>query len=356
MIDEFLVVDLFCGIGGLTHGFVKEGFQVAAGIDFDNSCKYAYEKNNNTQFLHKDIGALSASDLKALFGGKRKILIGCAPCQPYSIFNRKKDVIENSDADPRWKLLYSFSSLIKETRPEVISMENVPLLKNYGDGVVFNDFVKALEDIGYHISYDIFNAQDYGVPQRRKRLVLLGSLHGKIDMIAPTHKVGKYVTVRQAIGDLSPISDGEIDKKDKLHRARKLTELTKRRIQATKEGGSWKDWDEELKLACHKKEGGEKYRSVYGRMQWDDVAPTMTTYCIGLNNGRFGHPEQDRAISLREAALLQSFPKGYSLIDSKSTFSALNIAKHIGNAVPVLLGKAIAKSIKLHLNSIQQNG
>lgn len=356
MINEYSVIDLFCGIGGLTHGFVKEGFSVVAGVDFDDSCRFAYEKNNKTQFLHKDIGLLSAKELNVLFGKKRKILIGCAPCQPYSIFNKKKDIVENSEADPRWKLLYSFSSLIKEIRPEVISMENVPLLKSYGSGVVFNDFVRALEDIGYHISHDVFNAQDYGVPQRRKRLVLLGSLHGKINMIPPTHKTGKYVTVRQAIGNLAPIKDGEIDKKDKLHRTRKLTELNKRRIQATKEGGSWKDWDEELKLACHKNGGGEKYSSVYGRMQWDDVAPTMTTYCVGLNNGRFGHPEQDRAISLREAALLQSFPKGYNLIDSKNVFSLMNTAKHIGNAVPVLLGKAIAKSIKLHLNSIQTNG
>lgn len=356
MISDFSVIDLFCGIGGLTHGFVKEGFTVAAGIDFDQSCQYAYERNNKTQFLHKDIGSLGSKELSTLFGDKRRILIGCAPCQPYSTFNRKKDVIENSDADPRWKLLYSFSALIREVKPEIISMENVPLLKNYRGGQVFNDFVQSLEAMGYHITCDIFNAQDYGVPQRRKRLVLLGSLHSKISMIAPTHKVGNHVTVRQAIGNLSPINDGEIDKNDKLHRSRKLTELTKRRIQATKEGGSWKDWDEELKLACHKKGGGGKYNSVYGRMQWDDVAPTMTTYCVGLNNGRFGHPEQDRAISLREAALLQSFPKGYSLIDSKSTFSIMNTAKHIGNAVPVLLGKAIAKSIKLHVNSLSKNG
>ncbi len=354
IINQFSVVDLFCGIGGLTHGFVKEGFDVVAGIDFDNSCKYAFEKNNKTYFLHKDIGLLSADELAEIFGEKRKILIGCAPCQPYSIFNRKKGTMENSDSDPRWKLLYSFSSLIKETRPEIISMENVPLLKNYRGGEVFNDFVVSLEKIGYYITYSIVNAQDYGVPQRRKRLVLLGSLHGKIEMISPTHKKENYVTVRNAIGDLPPIQDGEVHFKDSLHRARKLTDITKRRIQATKEGGSWKDWDEDLKLACHKKKGGEIYRSVYGRMQWDDVAPTMTTYCIGLNNGRFGHPEQDRAISLREAALIQSFPKNYNLIDKKSVFSAGKIAKQIGNAVPVLLGRAIAASIKQHLNTIPQ--
>jgi DNA (cytosine-5)-methyltransferase 1 len=352
MIDEFSVVDLFCGIGGLTHGFVKEGFKVNAGIDFDQSCRFAYETNNETKFFHKDIAELKPDELTDFFNDKRKILVGCAPCQPYSIFNRKKENFEKKEDDPRWKLLYSFSKLIKEVKPEIISMENVPLLKNFKNGEVFSDFVDSLKALGYHISYGIFNAQDYGVPQRRKRLILLGSIHGEITMIPPTHSPANYVTVKDAIGDLPPINDGEADKNDNLHKSRKLNDLNKRRIQATTEGGSWKDWDEALKLDCHKKVGGEVYRSVYGRMKWNEVAPTMTTYCIGLNNGRFGHPEQDRAISLREAAIFQSFPRNYKMIDPKVSLSTANIAKHIGNAVPVLLGEAIAKSIKVHLENI----
>lgn len=355
MINEFSVIDLFCGVGGLTHGFVKEGFNVAAGVDFDISCQYAFEKNNGTKFIHKDIGSLTAQELLKLYPkGKRKILIGCAPCQPYSIFNRNNKVAEAESYDVRWKLLYSFSNLIKQIRPEIISMENVPLLKNFKGGKVFNDFVSSLEDSGYHVSYSIHNAQDYGVPQRRKRLVLLGSLHGKIELIPPTHTNNKIVTVREAIGDLPPIKDGETCSKDKLHRARKLTDLSIKRIQATKEGGGWNDWDDSLKLDCHKKAGGTLYRSVYGRMKWDEVAPTMTTYCIGLNNGRFGHPEQDRAISLREAAIIQSFPKKYAFINPNEEINIGTLAKHIGNAVPVLLGKAIAKSIKNHIGKINK--
>lgn len=354
MINNFSVIDLFCGVGGLTHGFVKEGFTVAAGIDFDESCRYAFEKNNDTKFIHKDIGSISANELGNLFiKGKRKILIGCAPCQPYSIFNRNNIQTDVSEFDERWKLLYSFSSLIKELKPEIISMENVPLIKTFQKGKVFEDFVASLKAVGYHISYDIFNAQDYGVPQRRKRLVLLGSLHGEIKMIPATHVGEKVVTVRQAIGTLPQIKNGEICKSDKLHRARKLTELSLKRIKSTSEGGSWKDWDENLKLDCHKKAGGQLYKSVYGRMKWDDVAPTMTTYCIGLNNGRFGHPDQDRAISLREAAIIQSFPKKYDFIDKAVPSNVGTIAKHIGNAVPVLLGKAIAKSIKNHIIAIE---
>lgn len=353
MINDFSVIDLFCGVGGLTHGFVKEGFQVAAGVDFDLSCKYAFEKNNKTKFVHKDIGNLHASELAKLYTPKkRKILIGCAPCQPYSIFNRNNTVNEQDAFDVRWKLLYSFSSLIEKIRPEIISMENVPLLKNFKGGTVFNDFVSSLEKNGYHISYGIHNAQDYGVPQRRKRLVLLGSLHGEIELIPPTHSSENKVTVYEAIGNLPPIKDGEIYSKDKLHRTRKLTDLSIKRIQATPPGGSWHDWDESLKLDCHKKAGGALYGSVYGRMKWDDVAPTITTYCIGLNNGRFGHPEQDRAISLREAAIIQSFPKNYDFINPEEPINAGTLAKHIGNAVPVLLGKAIAKSIKKHIGKI----
>jgi DNA (cytosine-5)-methyltransferase 1 len=353
MISEFSVIDLFCGVGGLTHGFVKAGFQVAAGVDFDLSCKYAFEKNNKTNFIHKDIASLTASDLIKLYPKRqRKILVGCAPCQPYSIFNRNNKVSEMEANDVRWKLLYSFSNLIKQVRPEIISMENVPLLRNFQGGKVFNDFVASLEESGYHVSYGIYNAQDYGVPQRRKRLVLLGSLHGKIELIPPTHTNKKIITVRDAIGDLPPIKDGEIYSKDRLHRARKLTDLSIKRIQSTKEGGSWEDWDDSLKLDCHKKASGKLYRSVYGRMKWDDVAPTITTYCNGLNNGRFGHPEQDRAISLREAAIMQSFPKNYAFINPAQEVNVGTLAKHIGNAVPVLLGKAIAKSIKNHIEKL----
>jgi DNA (cytosine-5)-methyltransferase 1 len=353
-LEDFSVVDLFCGVGGLTHGFVKQKFIVDAGVDFDKSCQYAFEKNNSTKFLHRDVTSFSADELVSLYrNGKRKILVGCAPCQPFSIYNhRNSNNAQNKINDEKWKLLYSFSNLIDKVEPEIVSMENVPLLMKFDEGKVFGDFVKRLEDKKYFVSYSIVNAQDYGVPQRRKRLILFGSKYGKIKLIEKTIIDKKYVTVKDAIGHLPSIEGGIADPKDALHRARKLTDLNTRRIKATKEGGFWRDWDKSLWLECHKKESGKSFGSVYGRMKWNDVAPTMTTYCTGLGNGRFGHPDQHRAISLREAALIQSFPKNYKFIDPKAVFSPPTIARHIGNAVPVGLGIAIAKSIKNHIKEI----
>ncbi len=351
--DDYAVIDLFCGVGGLTHGFEQEGFNVVAGIDFDKSCQYAYDTNNQASFLHRDIGAMSKEEIESLFpAGSKKILIGCAPCQPFSIFNRRNGGKISETNDQRWKLLSAFADLIVKTKPEIISMENVPHLKGFKKGGVFNDFVSKLESAGYHISYEIHDAQHYGVPQRRHRLVLLGSLHGEIEMIAPTHKENP-VTVRDTIGELQPITAGQIAEDDTLHRARNLTELSLKRIRATPEGGGWQDWDKELVADCHKKEGGKAFGSAYGRMNWDKVAPTMTTYCIGYNNGRFGHPEQDRPISIREAALIQSFPAHYDFVDPEVDFSSGRLARHIGNAVPVLLGQAVAKSVAKHIHKIE---
>jgi DNA (cytosine-5)-methyltransferase 1 len=353
-INDFAVVDLFCGIGGLSHGLIKERFTVSAGIDFDDSCRYAYEKNNNARFIYKDVTELNADELNRLYPeNKRKILVGCAPCQPFSIFNYKNNNnTEKQKKDRKWRLLYSFADLIEATQPEIVSMENVPQLKTFNNGRVFNDFVERLEKNGYKVSHNIYNAQNYGVPQRRKRLILLASKHSKIEFISATHTKENYITVRQAIGHLPEVKDGEHCKDDFVHYPRKLADITKKRIVATPEGGGWQDWDEKLLLECHKKEGGQMYRSVYGRMSWGDVAPTITTYCIGLNNGRFGHPEQDRAISLREAAILQSFPEDYDLIEPDTIFRAQIIARQIGNAVPVGLGQAIARSIKNHIEMI----
>jgi DNA (cytosine-5)-methyltransferase 1 len=350
---QFAVVDLFCGVGGLTHGFRQERFKVAAGIDFDETCGYAFKKNNKAPFLKEDVTKLSPQKLKSLYPkGSRRILVGCAPCQPFSLFNHKDEyeAVIKSDKD-KWRLLYSFADLVESTKPEIVSMENVPQLMKFKNGAVFKAFVNQLEKSGYTVSYGIYNAQDYGVPQRRKRLILFGSLHGKIEMIPPTHTEENYVTVKDAIFHLPRIRDGIAHPTDPLHRSRKLTPINKKRIMATKEGGGWQDWDESLKLECHKTESGKNFRSVYGRMSWDEVAPTMTTYCHGLGNGRFGHPTQNRVITMREAAILQSFPENYEFIDPKKGFNSTHIARHIGNAVPVGLGKAIAKSIKKHIKA-----
>ena len=335
------VVDVFCGAGGLSYGFVKEKFEVAAGIDVDASCKYPYEANVKATFIQKTIEEFSAEELNEFYANSEiRILVGCAPCQPFSAYNKKRG------NDEKWKLLYEFSRLVSYTQPDIISMENVPQLARHK---VFKDFVDGLTANGYDVSWYIAYCPDYGIPQTRRRLVLFASKFGKIELLKPTHKKENYKTVRDTISDLETISAGESSRKDPLHRASRLSEINKTRIIATPLGGGWKDWGRNLRLKCHKKKTGKSFRSVYGRMSWDMPSPTITTQCTGLGNGRFGHPEQHRAISLREAALLQTFPKSYKFIDPESKFYIDRAARHIGNAVPVKLGQVIAKSIKRHL-------
>ncbi|MGI8670475.1 MAG: DNA cytosine methyltransferase, partial [Aridibacter sp.] len=224
---------------------------------------------------------------------------------------------------------------------------------------VYGEFIETLKRNDYFLSDTkrIVSCAEYGVPQKRKRLVLLASKFGEIDLIPPIFNKQTAPTVRQAIGDLPKIEDGEIYENDPFHRAQKLSLLNKRRIQATNSGGSWRDWSDDLKLKCHKKLSGKTFGDVYGRMGWDDQAPTLTTHCTGLGNGRFGHPEQDRAISLREAAILQSFPPKYKFSNPESNDSEegnvtyTQLQRHIGNAVPVELGRAISKSVKQHLQN-----
>jgi DNA (cytosine-5)-methyltransferase 1 len=345
-INEYAVVDLFCGIGGLSYGFIKKGFKVVAGIDIDSTCKYAYEKNIGAKFYKKDLDLVSSDFIKNLFPkNKKKILIGCAPCQAFSTYSQKyKD-------NDKWKLLYTFSRIIRDIMPDIISMENVPNLKNYKDGEVLADFINVLEKLKYKVEWKIVDASEYGVPQNRKRLILFASRKAIINIIKPTHK-NKKITVKKAIGKLPPIKDGVPHPKDPLHRARKLSPLNKKRIIATPAGGSWSDWPKELLLECHKKDSGKSFGSVYGRIKWDAIAPTMTTQCTGLGNGRFGHPEQDRAISIREAAIFQSFPKNYALYDPNENIAYPTLEQHIGNAVPVRLGKVIATSISRYIKQI----
>lgn len=347
-IKDVAIVDLFCGIGGLSHGFVKEGFNVVAGIDIDDTCKFAFESNNNSKFISKSITEVTAIEVDKLFeNSKTKILVGCAPCQPFSSYTFKDTGKKDNE---KWKLLYEFQRLIMSIKPDIVSMENVSQLINFKKEPVFKDFIATLEKEGYFVHFEIVNSPEYGIPQNRKRLVLLASKLGPIDLIPKTHTKNTFVTVMDAIGELPSIRDGEFHPKDRLHFARKLSPKNKLRIQNTPYGGSWKDWPEDIKLECHKKESGKSYPSVYGRMKWEEPSPTMTTHCIGYGNGRFGHPEQNRAISLREASILQSFPKDYKFFDNDEEFSTVMVARQIGNAVPVRLGEIIAQSIKKHLS------
>lgn len=338
-------VDLFCGAGGLTHGFVLEGLPVVAGIDMDPACRFPYETNNQAKFIERDISTVTESELLAIFGDADvKVLAGCAPCQPFSTYAHRYSL----DSDGKWGLLYEFARLAKGTRPDVITMENVPTVAKHA---VFHDFVDTLEKLGYHVWYDVVNSSRYGVPQARRRMVLLASLYGKIEIIPPTR--AKPKTVREAIGQLNPLKAGEAAPRDRLHASSTLTEKNLQRIRVSKPGGTWRDWPEHLVADCHRSESGRTYPSVYGRMEWDKPAPTMTTQCFGFGNGRFGHPEQDRAISLREAAILQSFPRNYAFIPKGGEVSFTTLGRLIGNAVPVDLGRAIAKSINSHLLSVK---
>lgn len=344
---EYKTVDLFCGIGGLTHGLIREGFNVVAGIDNDVSCKFGYECNNNTKFIHKDILEVTTEEIKELLGEDEsdvKVLVGCAPCQPFSKLNLRE--ISKEQLEP----LERFAQLIGEVKPDIVSMENVSGLANTKKHPVFQTFINTLMNHGYHYSYEIVDVSEYGVPQSRKRLVLLASKFGEIKLIERTHK-DKKVTVKDAIKGLEPLRHGEVSSTDPLHRARKLSPTNLLRIKSTPhDGGNSRSWSENLVLACHRRDSGKTYKStVYGRMRWDEPAPTMTTQCVGLGNGRFGHPEQDRAISLREAAIFQTFPKSYQFSNPNEPVVIAWVAKFIGNAVPVKLGSVIGRSIKRHV-------
>lgn len=337
-------IDLFCGAGGLTHGFVLEGFPVVAGIDMDPSCRFPYEKNNSAKFIERDITTITATELDELFGDAEiKILAGCAPCQPFSTYSQRYSV----RGDTKWGLLYEFARLAKATKPDIITMENVPTV---GRHQVFYEFIHALESLGYQVWYDVVDSSRYGVPQTRQRMVLLASKHGQIKIIDPTHDKPK--TVRQAIGHLRQLKAGEADCRDKLHVAATLSKVNLQRIKASAPGGTWRDWPKQLVASCHLSRSGKTYPGVYGRMQWEKPAPTMTTQCYGYGNGRFGHPEQHRAISLREAAILQSFPRNYAFLPKGMEVKFKVLGRLIGNAVPVNLARAIARSIKTHLESV----
>ncbi|MBW9267609.1 MAG: DNA cytosine methyltransferase [Candidatus Thiodiazotropha sp. (ex. Lucinisca nassula)] len=341
MIKDVSCVDLFCGAGGLTHGFIIEGLPVNAGIDLDPACKYPYEENNDSAFIEQDVANMDSEEVATLFSpGTIRVLAGCAPCQPFSTYSQRYD----TSSDDKWSLLEEFGRLAEGIRPDIITMENVPTLARHK---VFKDFVTTLKDLDYQLWYDVVECAQYGVPQTRKRLVLMASLHGPIEIIEPTHS--KPVTVKKAIGRLRAIDAGERAPRDRLHTAASLSSKNLARIRASKPGGTWRDWPKRLIADCHKEDTGRTYPSVYGRMVWDKPAPTMTTQCYGYGNGRFGHPEQDRAISLREAAILQSFPRSYKFIESDYPIQFKTIGRMIGNAVPVGLGRAIAVSIIRHL-------
>lgn len=331
-------VDLFCGIGGLTHGLQMAGIEVKAGFDVDSSCQYAFESNNaGAEFVHRDVQLIDFKEIAHYYEGVDiTALVGCAPCQPFSSHNRCKP---KSDAD--CSLVEKFAQMVKEGRPDLVSMENVPGLQKHR---IFNDFVETLDTLGYETNHAIVRCEFHGVPQKRRRLVLLASRLGQISMLQRT---APPATVGDCIRNLPPITEGLSDLGDPAHVSLPLSSMNKKRIVQSRPGGSWKDWEDDLVNDCQRK---SHYPAPYGRMSWDELAPTITTQFCYYSTGRFGHPEQDRAISVREGALLQTFPGDYSLIDENNPATVRELSRHIGNAVPVNLGRAIGLSLIGALN------
>lgn len=350
---KLTAIDLFSGCGGSALGFQKSGFDIRVAIDVDYWSTETYKRNHqNTVVLTDDIRYVSGEQLLKLACLKKRqlsVLLACPPCQGFS-FARSN----GSSYDPRNELVFEFVRLAKEMLPKIIAMENVPgLSRGKGKGI-FLETVSQLNKIGYKTISGVLNASDYGVPQNRRRVILLGTRLNRVRLKLPVPTYGEKetkskVTVRDAIKNLPIISWGKKDADDLMHVSANLSDINFKRMKTTPHnGGGWKDWPEDLKLDCHKKSNGG-HGDVYGRMRWDEPSPTLTGGCTAISKGRFGHPEQNRAISLREASRLQSFPDTY-IFEGPFT----NIAKQIGNAVPPLLAQAIAETVKTALTEEKQ--
>jgi DNA (cytosine-5)-methyltransferase 1 len=338
-------VDIFCGAAGLSLGLKNSGIRVAAGIDLDPACRFPFEQNIGAPFLERDVTGLEPSLLERLYDGAQiRVLAGCAPCQPFSGYTTKRRAI-----DRRWQLLLEFLRLTKSVLPEIVTVENVPRLARLP---LWHRFVKELQDAGYKTAWGILDAADYGVPQNRRRLVLLGSRLGDIRL--PQPRMSTQPTVRSAIGNLPKTQAGLSGKSDPLHSSRALTERNLQRIRASRQAGTWREWPKSLRVACHQTNAGKTYPSVYGRMSWDRPAPTITTQFYGFGNGRFGHPKQDRAITLREGAILQSFPVDFQFVPAGRRVNFRLVGRLIGNAVPPGLGRAIGDEIVRHIDAIRR--
>jgi len=341
--QDVVCVDLFCGAGGLTHGLIDAGVRVVAGVDFDKACEYPYTANHEGVAFHRyDVAKLEAAEIAKWFGDASvRVLAGCAPCQPFSSYSQRYETVGTE----RWSLLNHFARLVKKLKPDIVTMENVPTVTKHK---VFDDFVATLKAQGYVVWFKVIDCAEYGLPQRRRRTVLLASLHGEIKLRDP--EASKAKTVEDALKGLPVLRHGGSDENDSLHTASRLSPLNYERIKVSKPGGSWRDWPKHLIAKCHRKKTGKTYPGVYGRMKWEEPAPTLTTQFYGFGNGRFGHPSQARGLSLREGAILQGFPQNYSFVPKGETIHLKMLGRLIGNAVPVELGRAIGESIIEHVN------
>ncbi|MDB6063859.1 MAG: hypothetical protein JWR26_67 [Pedosphaera sp.] len=341
-----LGIDFFCGCGGTTRGFLDSGIKVVKGIDSDGRCKETFEHNNSPAIFEcNDVYAITSEHVLkniSLEPGDHLLLSGCAPCQPFSQQNRKRD------NDGRRALLLQFGRFVEDIRPSFVFVENVPGIQRVTGNSAFRRFLKLLDDAGYEYDYDIVDAKDYGVPQSRARLILVASRLGPIRLPQKTHGTGAsllpYNTVGSAIKKYPPLLAGETHAWVPNHVASSISPRNLERLQYTPpDGGGRAHWPRHMWLECHKDQ--ESHSDVYGRMFWDRPAPALTCRCTSISNGRYGHPDQDRAISVREAAALQTFPETFLFFGAKK-----NISSQIGNAVPVLIAKLFGKHFLSHLS------
>ena len=347
------VYDFFVGCGGASRGFQDAGMNIAFALDKDADARKTFESNfPDAHFELADIRKINTDAIQRRVKSEqpRPVLFsGCAPCQP---FTKQTTKLPDSSKDERIPLLIHFGELIKICRPDIVFVENVPGLQKLDHKTQpFGTFLSQLKESGYQVNYRPVPLAKYGIPQTRRRLVLLASRLGKIQLPDETHGPGtsneQYDTVHNWISHLPPIQAGEEHRDIPNHRAAKLSALNLSRVEVTREGGGHRDWPDHLKLKCHKSFSG--YTDVYGRMSWNAPAPALTTRCTSYSNGRFGHPEQDRAISIREAACLQTFPEDFVFEGSMAS-----MARQIGNAVPVHFAKLIGQHFIKHLKDVER--
>ena len=345
------VYDFFAGCGGASCGFQAAGMEISFALDNDPDAKATFEANfPGTHFEYADIRDISVDAVRLRVEAERPnpvLFSGCAPCQPFTKQNTKRPEL---DHDERVPLLARFGSFVESCRPDLVFVENVPGLQKLDSySQPFGGFLSRLDAAGYKVEYRPVRLARYGIPQSRRRLVLIGSRHGAIHLPDKTHGPGtpneRYNTVRDYISHLPLIRAGQEHEEVLNHRAANLSARNLERVKVTPEGGGHRDWPEHLKLECHK--GFSGYSDVYGRMSWDSPASGLTTRCTSYSNGRFGHPEQDRAISVREAACLQTFPENFVFEGCLGS-----MARQIGNAVPVRLAKLFGEQLIEHLHNV----
>lgn len=336
---SYLAVDLFSGCGGLSEGMKQAGFDVRVAIDINKDAMSAYKMNNpDTIAINEDIRSVEAKRIKDIIGKHvLHLLTGCPPCQGFSGVRRLNR--ERVIRDERNRLILDYLRFVDELKPVTIMMENVSRLAEY---YLFVEMLRELRKMGYYVEFKCINAKDYGIPQRRKRLVLVGSLLGKIGVIEPT---GEKETVRNAIGGLDSIEETS----DPFHKMKINHTLRIRELIALipKDGGSRKGLPDKYILDCHLKPD-VGFFDIYGRLKWDDYSVTITGGCLNPSKGRFLHPEENRVITPREAALLQSFPADYRF---PINISKAALAAMIGEAFPPKLSYLQCKNIKEHLDN-----